>query len=345
MLSALKAAQATLAEGLTRLRVASTARPPVPSVGEGESLARGMEVLPGARAEATGGGLSSLFFPGGLGSGVSSRGRTILPSTATGDSFTVIPGMEDQVSSLLSSAQGELYDGRYGMLRGELPRGSPSGRFGDLRSLRFGDPQDSEGDGFDDARDYASKTGGDTVQRTGNTSRPFTARQEGPGLCLYGPHNPGTRICGGVIARGAQGQFPDRFCLKTGCHFASHATKSYLPRMIAGGYYVKQNDIYGYAELCLSPEAAALAPEGLLQGPNTPTAWKAIIRQLEDQLSEGATAPEVAAEQAAGLDEFARRVLKTPYATTPMRSRRRTLSEEEDWPARTGEPETLEFLQ
>jgi len=115
--------------------------------------------------------------------------------------------------------------------------------------------------------------------------------------------------------------------------------------MRIGGYYVKQNDSYGFAELVLSPEAAALAPEGLLQVPNTTAAWKAIIRQLEDQLSEGVTAPEVAAEQAAELAEFARRVLKTPYATTPMRSRHRTLPEEEDESARDDETGTLESLQ
>jgi hypothetical protein len=45
------------------------------------------------------------------------------------------------------------------------------------------------------------------------------------------------------------------------------------------------------------------------------------------------------------LAEFALRVLKTPYATTPMRSRRRLLSEEEDGPAMTGGPGTLEILQ
>jgi hypothetical protein len=65
-LSALKAAQASLAEDLTRLRVASAARPPTPLVGEGESVARGFGVLPVERGEATGGGLlSSLFFWGG----------------------------------------------------------------------------------------------------------------------------------------------------------------------------------------------------------------------------------------------------------------------------------------
>ena len=113
-LSALKAAQASLTEGLTRLRVASTARPPPLSVGEGESLARSVEALPGERGEATG---------GGLGSGVSSQGNTILPSAGTGDSFTVIPGLEDQVTSPLSSARGEPFEGRYGMLWGEPSRG------------------------------------------------------------------------------------------------------------------------------------------------------------------------------------------------------------------------------
>ena len=85
----------------------------------------------------------------------------------------------------------------------------------------------------------------------------------------------------------AQGQFPDHFCLKTECHFMMHATKSFLHKMVAGGYYVKQNDTHGFSELCLSPEAAALAPEGLLQSPNSVVAWKAIIQQLEDHLSEG----------------------------------------------------------
>ena len=46
-------------------------------------------------------------------------------------------------------------------------------------------------------------------------------------------------MCGGVIARGTQGQFPDCFCLKIECRFTTHTTKSYLPKMVAGGYYVK----------------------------------------------------------------------------------------------------------
>jgi len=43
----LKAAQATLAEGMHRLRVASTVHLPEPLVGEGESLAHDMGGLPG----------------------------------------------------------------------------------------------------------------------------------------------------------------------------------------------------------------------------------------------------------------------------------------------------------
>ena len=106
-----------------------------------------------------GGGLSSLFFSGGLGSGNSLR--TILPSASTGDSFTVIPGLEGQVTCPLSPTQGEAYDGRYGILRGDLPGRLPAGRFGDLCSLRmFGDPQNVEGDGFEDARDFVPKIGG-----------------------------------------------------------------------------------------------------------------------------------------------------------------------------------------
>ena len=54
------------------------------------------------------------------------------------------------------------------------------------------------------------------------------------------------------------------------------------------------------------------------------TGWKAIFRQLEDQLAagQGGTEEEVEA-QAVGLAGFAERVLKTPYAITPMRGARR----------------------
>jgi hypothetical protein len=126
--------------------------------------------------------------------------RTILPSASTGDSFTVILGLESQVTSPLLSVQGDAYDGRYGGLLGELPRGLPGGRLEDPRSRSlgggmFGDPQDD--DGFEDAPDFVTKTGGDPLDHSRNNSRRFNMRQERGGLALYGPHNPGTQICGG----------------------------------------------------------------------------------------------------------------------------------------------------
>ena len=51
--------------------------------------------------------------------------------------------------------------------------------------------------------------------------------------------------------------------------------------------------------------------------------WKAIIRQLINQLAAGEVAPAEAAAMGAGLSEFAGRVLRTPYAITPMRASRR----------------------
>jgi hypothetical protein len=202
--SALKAAQATLSKDINRLRVASTTRPPGPLAGEGESLAHGIGGLPRGRGEAVGGSQSSLFFPGGLGS----RGllRTILPSASTMDSFTVIPGLESQVTSPLLLVQGKAYDGRYGGLLGGFPRGPPAGSFKDPHSSglgggRFGDPQG--GNGFEDSRGSVTKSGRGTADCSGSNSRPFTACQEQGGHTLYGPHNSGTQICGGSFARGA----------------------------------------------------------------------------------------------------------------------------------------------
>ena len=77
-------------------------------------------------------------------------------------------------------------------------------------------------------------------------------------------------------------------------------------------------------------EAAALAPEGLLQTPHGVSVWKAIIWQLEDQHTDGAAEPEVIATQAMGLSEFALRFQQTPYATLPMRPCRRARSKEKD---------------
>jgi predicted nucleic acid-binding Zn-ribbon protein len=92
---------------------------------------------------------------------------------------------------------------------------------------------------------------------------------------------------------------------------------------------VKENDSHGYSDLYLSGEAARLAPEGLLGRRNNVPGWKAVIRQLEDQLAAGPPeTQQAAADQAEGLMGFANRMLKTPYATTPMRPTRRRQRDE-----------------
>jgi hypothetical protein len=112
------------------------------------------------------------------------------------------------------------------------------------------------------------------------------------------------------------------FCLKTACRFTTHASKSNLAGMKPGTYYIKENKTHShrYLKLCLSPKVALLAPLGLLVSQNIVVGWKAIIQQLEEHWAAGATEPEVVAAQAAGLPELAERVMKTPYATTPMQS-------------------------
>lgn len=147
---------------------------------------------------------------------------------------------------------------------------------------------------------------------------------------LYGPHGPATGICGGVIARGAQGQFPDRFCVKTRCRFATHVSRSHLGALKTVAYYVRENDSHAYTEVCLPAEAAALATKDLLESSNNVGGWKAIIRQLVDQLAAGELGPREEAARAAGLAEFASRVLQTPYATTPMRATHRRDAEDSD---------------
>ena len=261
-------------------------------------------------------------FYGGLGSGNSLH--TILPSPSTKDSFLVILGLEGQVISLLSSTQGEAYDGWYGFLRGGAPPGIalrqvrrpklPRNVWGPSRFGRGWVRRRSELRNED-------KGGHRAAQREQLVALHSASHvKKGGGSVSMAPTIRGPGYVGGGHCSGAQGQFPDHFCLKTECHFTMHATKSYLPKIVAGGYYVKQNNTHSYSELCLSPEAAALAPEGLLQAPNSVAAWKFIIWQLEDQLSEGATEPDVVAAQPAGLAEFALRVLKTPYNTTPCQA-------------------------
>jgi hypothetical protein len=46
--------------------------------------------------------------------------------------------------------------------------------------------------------------------------------------------------------------------------FSTYTSKSHLGRLVAGAYYVKENQAHGYTEVCLTAEAASLALEGLL---------------------------------------------------------------------------------
>ena len=189
------------------------------------------------------------------------------------------------------------------------------------------DGDTAEDDGFfygeaAGAYHFAASGGGAGVGNKSNGSRPAT-KVGVPTHGLYGPHGSGTGICGGIVARGLQGQFPDCFCLKTRCGFASDSSKNYLSKLEQGAFYVKENNSHGYCKLFLSSEAAKLAPEGLLESRNNMPGWKAVICQLEDQLAVGPTTEQAAAVQAEGLLDFADRMLKTPYAATPMRPSRR----------------------
>ena len=241
--------------------------------------------------------------------------RTILGSGLDG-SYQIMQGLEARVETPLS----------FERLSGA--RGGARGSTGD-----FNTPQESE----DDDDFFVTKAGRPYAGTSGNAGSVGGARggnkRDGgrpatrsvSAHVLYGPHEPGTGICGGIVARGAQGQFPDRFCLKTCCGFASHSSKSYLSKLTRGAFYVKENDSHGYCDLSLSAEAASLAPEGLLTGRNNVPGWKAVIRQLEDQLAAGPMTYQAAADQAEGLLGFADRMLQTPFAHTPMRpTRRRT---------------------
>ena len=298
--SALRAAQSGLTEGLLRLRMASSARGIGAPLGEGEFSGGGGGASPGSSGGPSLRSQFGMFLPGGLGGGgsgglrvddddVVSLGVRTILDSDVG-SYQVIPGLEGRVETPLSFE------------RPEFARGGGGGG----SAGAFSTPQDlEESDG----------------------SRPATRSLSAHGL--YGPHEPGTGICGGIVARGAQGPFPDRFCLKTRCGFASHSSKSYLSKLKQGAYYVKANDSHGYSNLYLSGEAARLAPEGLLARRNNLPGWKAVIRQLEDQLAAGPPETQQAAvDQAEGLMGFADRMFKTPYATTPMRPTRRRRHDE-----------------
>jgi hypothetical protein len=200
--------------------------------------------------------------------------------------------------------------------------------FGGLSTSAFGhasgsqgifDNKEEEDDGYPPPSSFVSTVAGVPVgEQVWHDSRRFATQQAPTGH----PHGPETRICGGVIARGTQGQFPDCFCLKTRCTFSSHVSKSNLNWLVRGAYYVRENNSYPYLEFFLSPEVATLAPPEVLGGVNKVLCWKAIIQQLEDQLATGLAEPAVAATLISGIVEIVERVLKTPYTITPMRALR-----------------------
>ena len=277
--SALKAAQAGLTDGLQRLRMASLARGIGATLGEGESLGGGAGASSGSPEGPSLRSQFGAFLPGGFGGGgsgvlrvddydLSSVGvRTILGSGSDG-SYQIMQGLEARVETPLSFE-------RLSGARGGA-RGSP----GD-----FSTPKESEDDdGFfftEAGRPYAGASGNaGSVGGAGGGNKRDGVRPATRSVSahnLYGPHKPGTGICGGIVARGAQGQFPDRFCLKTRCGFASHSSKSYLSKLTQGAFYVKENDSHGYCGLSLSAEAASLAPDGLLTGLNNVPGWKAVL--------------------------------------------------------------------
>ena len=129
---------------------------------------------------------------------------TILPSASTGDSFTVIPGLESQVTSPLLLVRGDAYDGRYGGLLGELPRGLPGGMLEDPRSRSLGGGRSGTLKML-----MGSKTLGILSPRQGGTQRitagtthgVSTCIRSGGGLPSMAPTILGPRYGGGVEIR------------------------------------------------------------------------------------------------------------------------------------------------
>ena len=178
-------------------------------------------------------------------------------------------------------------------------------------SVVFGTPKEREEDDgaflFNEGYNtyHPTAIGGGAVVSYKQEGKPLATKVSAPSQHgLYGPHGLGTGICKGIVTRGAQGQFLDRFCLKTQCGFASHSSKNYVSKLEQGFFYVKENESYGYCKLFLSSEAAKLSPEELLEGRNNVPGWKAVIRQLEDQLAVGPKTEQAAADHAEGLLDF-----------------------------------------
>jgi hypothetical protein len=126
--------------------------------------------------------------------------RTILGS-GSDRSYQIMQGLEAQVETPLLFKQPA------------VARVGARGSTGD-----FSTPKESEDDvGFffkvagrlytSDSGNAGSSRGiaggGNKHDRGGPATRSVSAH------VLYGPHEPGTGICGGIVARGAQGQFPE----------------------------------------------------------------------------------------------------------------------------------------
>jgi hypothetical protein len=156
-----------------------------------------------------------MFLPGGFSGGglgelrvddgdIGSSGeRTILASDG---SYQVLQGFETRVETPLSVERVE---------RLAYARGGTRGTSGE-----FGTPKETEEEkGFF----FREATGTYRTAASGGGARDGNKHDGSPPATkvsvqthgLYGPHGSGTGICGGIVSRGAQGQFPDRFCLKT----------------------------------------------------------------------------------------------------------------------------------
>ncbi len=219
------------------------------------------------------------FTGGGLGGRASRGGCTILASNtlAAGGSFQILLDYESRVTTPLTGDR--VSPGNAG--------GGGDLMFGGLSASAFGrasgsrgmfDNEEEDDDAYPPPSGFVSTVAGVRAgEQVWHDSRRFAAQQVPTSHLLYGPHEPETRICGGVIARGTQGQFPYRFCLKTRCTFSSHVSKSNLNWLVRGAYYVRENDSYAYSELFLSPEMVTLTPPEVLGGINNMSGWKAII--------------------------------------------------------------------
>ena len=108
-------------------------------------------------------------------------------------------------------------DGSYQILQGFETRVETPLSVKHITSRDFDTPKETEEeDGFffrEGTYHTAASAGG---ARVGNKrdKRPPATKVSVPTHGLYGPHGSGTGICGGIVARRAQGQFLDRFCLK-----------------------------------------------------------------------------------------------------------------------------------